>query len=132
MKTRFFDLEDDANPLNGASVENAAELRNILESLRNRAPFIAELIGDNGFKFMFGVGITEGCVQFSSAEDDPPYLMAVNPDLRGSEGEVEFLCGGAPTPVSKRYCLPYGAFMEIVAEFVRTGERKSDALWEEI
>jgi|SRR5262245_23209194 len=132
MRTHFYDLQDDANPLNGTSIENSAELRNALESLRDRPPFFAELIGDNGFKLTFGLGATEGCVQFCSVEDDPPYLMAVNPNIRDSEGGVEFLCGGTPTPVDKRYCLPYDAFVEIVAGFVQTGERKHDVLWEEI
>jgi hypothetical protein len=132
MRTRFFDLQDDANPLNGTSIENLPELQNALESVRDRAPFIAELIGHNGFMLTLGMGITEGCVQFCSVEGDPPYLMAVNPDLRDSEGECEFLCGGTLTPVVKRYCLPYAAFVEILAEFVQTGERKRDVLWEEI
>jgi Immunity protein Imm1 len=132
MKTHFFDLLDNANPLNGNSIENLAELQNLLESVRDRLPFIAELIGDNGFKLTFVLGTTEGCVQFCSVELEPPYLMAVNPNLRDSEGEVEFLMGGALTPVSKRYCLHYDAFVEIAAEFVQTGERKRDVLWEEL
>jgi hypothetical protein len=102
MKAHFFDLENDANPLNGTCIESSAELRNILESLHeslhDRPPFIAELIGDNGFKLMFGLGITEGFVQYSSVEDDPPY----------------------------------DAFVEILAEFVQTGQRKRDVHWEEL
>src|SRR5262245_17125369 len=121
MKAHFFDLEDNANPLNGASIENLTELQNVLESLRDRPPFIAELIGDNGFKLMFGLGTEEGFVQFSSVEDDPPYLLAVNPNLRDSEGEFEFLCGGTLTPMEKRFCLPYDTVVKIAAEFVQTG-----------
>lgn len=132
MKTHFFDLQDDDNPLNGTCIENSAELQNVLASVRDRAPFIAELIGDNGFKLTFGLGAAEGFVQFSSVEDDPPYLMAVNPNLRDSEGEYEFLCGGTLTPVEKRYCLPYDSFVEILAEFAQTGQRKPDVHWEEL
>jgi Immunity protein Imm1 len=132
MKTHFFDLLDNANPLNGTSIENLVEFQNMLESVRDRLPFIAELIGDNGFKLTFVLGTTEGCVQFCSVELEPPYLMAVNSNLRDSEGEVEFLMGDTPTPVSKRYCLPLDAFVEIVAEFVQTGERKREVLWEEL
>jgi hypothetical protein len=132
MKTHFFDLLDNTNPWNGTSIENLAEFQNVLESVRDRLPFIAELIGDNSFKLTFVLGTTEGCVQFCSVGHEPPYLMAVNPTLRDSEGEVEFLMGGTLTPVSKRYCLPYDAFVEVVAEFVQTGERKHDVLWEEL
>ena len=58
--------------------------------------------------------------------------MAVNPSLRDSEGHVDFLMGDTLTPVSKRYCLPYDEFVEIVAEFVLTGERVHGVLWEEL
>jgi len=58
--------------------------------------------------------------------------MAINPNLRDSEGELEFLCGGAPTPVEKWYRLPYDAFMEILAEFAQTGQRKPGVRWEEL
>jgi hypothetical protein len=58
--------------------------------------------------------------------------MAVNPNLRDSEGEYEFLCGGTLTPVEKRYCLPYDALVEILAEFAQTGQRKPDVRWEEL
>lgn len=132
MKTHFFDLLDNANPSNGTGIENLSELQNLLESVRDRLPFIAELNGDNGFKLIFVLGPTEGCVQFCSVEHKPPYLMAVNSNLRDSEGEVEFLMGDTLTPVSKRYCLTYDAFVTIVAEFVQTGERKHDVLWEEL
>ena len=132
MKTHFFDLLDNANPLNGIGIENLAEFQNVLENVRDRLPFIAELIGDNGFKLTFVLGTTEGCVQFCSVELEPPYLMAINSNLRDSEGEAEFLMGGTLTPVSKRYCLPYDAFAEIVAEFVQTGERRRNVIWEEL
>jgi hypothetical protein len=132
MKTHFLDLLDNANPLNGTSIENLAELQNVLESVRERLPFIAELSGDNGFKLTFVLGPTEGCAQFCSVENKPPYLIAVNPNLGDSEGKVEFLIGDTLTPVSKRYCLPYDAFVTIAAEFVQTGERKHDVLWEEL
>jgi len=90
MKTHFFDLLDNANPLNGIGIENLAEFQNVLENVRDRLPFMAELIGDNGFKLTFVLGTTEGCVQFCSVELEPPYLMAINPNLRDSEGEMEF------------------------------------------
>jgi hypothetical protein len=66
MKTHFFDLLDNANPSNGTSNENLAELQNLLERVRDRLPFIAELNGDNGFELTFALGPTEGCVQFCS------------------------------------------------------------------
>lgn len=132
MKVQFFDRQNAANPLNGGYVEDLAGLRNVLGSARDRPPFFAELIGDNGFKLLLGLGSTEGCVQFSSVDGAPPYLMAVTPSQRDSEGELEFLIGGTASPVPRRYCLPYGAVEDIAAVFVQNGGRKSDVSWEEI
>lgn len=132
MKAQFFDRQDVANPLNGTSITDLSELRNVLGSVRGRPPFFAELIGENGFKLLMGVGGAEGCVQFSSVDGAPPYLMAVAPNDGNSEGEQEFLIGDAASPVPKRYCLPHDAVEDIAAAFVQTGQRKADVPWEEI
>jgi len=132
MKAQFFDRQDTANPLNGTSIESFAELQSMLESVRNRPPFFAELIGDNGFKLLLGLGTNEGCVQFSSTDGAPPYLMAVAPNPRDSIGESEFLIGDTASPVPKRYCMPYEAVVHIAAAFLQTGQRKPDVHWEEI
>ena len=131
MKAQFFDRQDAANPLNGMSITNLFELRSALESVRGRPPFFAELIGDNGFKLLLGIGSDEGCAQFSSVDGAAPYLMAVSPNGE-VEGEQVFLIGDTASPVPKRYCLPSGTVEDIAATFLQTGQHKSDVPWEEI
>ena len=104
----------------------------MLASMRARPPFFAELICDNGYKLLLGLGASEGCVQFSSTEGDPPYLMAVADNAEAAIGDVEFLMGDTVTPVSRRYCLPYDVVADIAVVFVDTGNPKSDVHWEAI
>jgi hypothetical protein len=132
MKTRFYDLHDGANPANGAIIEGAPQLRAVLQGVRDRPPFFAELIGDNGYMLLLGLGADRCCAQFSAADGSPPYLMAVALDAGALEGELEFLTGNTPSPVPARYCLPCSAVAEIAEEFVQSGRRKSDVIWEEI
>lgn len=131
MMAQFFDRQDIDNPLNGTSITKLSELRSALKSTRGRSPFFAELIGDNGFKLLLGIGSDEGCAQFSSVDGSPPYFMAVAPD-GGEEGEKVFLIGDTASPVLKRYCLPYDAIEAIAETFLQIGRRKSDVVWEEI
>ena len=77
MKAQFFDRQDTTNSLNRTDVKSLADLQNVLGSVRDRPPFYAELLGDNGFKLLLGLGPKEGGVQFSSVKGEPPYLMAV-------------------------------------------------------
>lgn len=132
MTAQFFDRQE-AGPVEGVTVHSSAELRNLLSRIRDRKPFFAELVGDNGFKLLLGIGAPESCVQFSSTDGSPPYLMAVDPG-RGSNpvGEVEYLIGDTATPVPKRFVLPYPTMVEVAARFVDEGDRHTGVLWEEV
>jgi hypothetical protein len=131
MRAQFFDRQDATNPLNGKMLSDAAAMRSIIESTRQRAPFLAELIGENGRKLLLGLGPADGCVQFSSSDDSPPYLMALgnNPE---EEGQQDFLIGNTVSPIPRRYCLPMSRVAEIAAVFLDNGQRASDVAWEEI
>ena len=131
MKVQFFDRQDAANSLNGMSITSLSEFHSALESARGRPPFFTELIGDNGFKLLLGIGGEEGCAQFSSVDGTAPYLMAVSLD-KGEEGEQVFLIDDIASPVPKRYCLPNNIIEDIAATFLQTGQRRSDVPWEEI
>jgi hypothetical protein len=133
MMTRFLDLEDDHNPLNGTVIQNRSQLKVLFTSFRDRAPFLGELTGDNGFRIILGLGKTDqACVQFSTTDNLPPYLVAISPSATSSEVDMEFLMGGTPTPISRRNCLPLGLVEEIAATFVETGKRMLDVDWEEV
>lgn len=78
----------------------------ILETLRNTEPFFFELVGDNDYKLLVGLGNTIGCVQYSRSDGDTPYLLAVAPGEQDAEDYVEFLTANTLTPISKRYRMP--------------------------
>ncbi|MEO1245769.1 MAG: Imm1 family immunity protein [Pseudomonadota bacterium] len=132
MKTTFFDRQDTDNPLNGKTINSVSELQEVLTSDRDRLPFFAELIGENGFRLLLGLGSREGCVQFSSIDGSPPYLMVVSPDESNSEGDLEFMIGGTVSPVPRRLCVPYETVEKTAAEFVQTGQRGLDIQWKEV
>ena len=132
MTAQFFDRQDPANPMNGATVRNSIELREMLGRLRGRQPFFAELIDENGFKLLLGIGASEGCVQFSATDGSAPYLMAVAKNAPRGAGEVEFLIGDTATPVPKRYCLPYDTMVAIAARFADSGQRDLGVDWEQV
>ena len=130
MIAQFFDRQDTANPMNGTMLDNSDELRKMLSELRSRQPFFAELIGENGYKLLLGIGFSDSCVQHSSADGSAPYLMAVAVEAR--EGEVEFLIADTASPVPMRYCLSYETMVEIATHFLNSGERYPTVDWEEL
>jgi hypothetical protein len=131
MRAQFFDRQDDGNPLNGVALEDSEALRKIVQTMQARAPFMAELVGTNGRTLLLGLGSSDGCVQFSSTDGEPPYLMALRPNAE-AEGEQEFLIGGTPSPVPRRYCLSMPKVADIAATFLENGERYPGVEWEEI
>jgi hypothetical protein len=131
MRAQFFDRQDKLNQVNGAMLEDPEALRTMVQSMQSRAPFLAELIGTNGRTLLLGLGCSDGCVQFSSTDGAPPYLMAVRNNAY-QEGEQDFLISSTPTPVPRRYCLPMQRVAEIAVAFLENGERSSDVEWEEI
>ena len=131
MRAKFFDKQDPGNPLNGMTLSDSAALRDIIQSARQRAPFMADLIGENGRQLILGLGLADGCVQFSSNDGSPPYVVAVgvNPE---EEGEQDFLVCDTKTAIPRRYCLPMSRVADIAVVFLETGERALDVTWEEI
>ena len=132
MIVTFFDREELSNSINGLSIKNQAELDNVLEKLGKRAPFFFELCAENGYNLLVGFGNTIGCVQHSPGDGSSPYLVAVAPSERVTEDYFEFLAGGTPTPISRRYCMRWEQVRQITAHFLETGAPSPDFLWDEI
>lgn len=130
MKAVFNHEQDHSPQLDGAIVQNRDELFALLDSFKGKQPFVGELVGDNGYKLMIGIGDQFGCVQYSN--DHVPYLMALAPGAHPDEEYVDFLMGNTPSPVPKRNCLPFEKVKEIAAHFIETGERSSAVSWEEV
>jgi hypothetical protein len=132
MIVRYFDRQDESNPLNGRIVEHDSELLQILDASQNRSPFFAELLGENGHNLLVGIGGATGCVQYSRDDGRPPYLMALGRDQASSGEYLEFLMGNTPTPVPRRYGLPLELVKEIAVHFRQTGVRSPSVSWEEV
>jgi len=132
MNVIFSDMQDDSNPLDGVTIYSGGELVGLLNQVRNREPFVCELVGDNGYKLKMGIGPHVGCVQYSPSDGNTPYLMAVASDNHSEPEYVEFLTGDTLTPIARRYCLPFEMLREVAVYFVETGERSPAVAWEEI
>jgi hypothetical protein len=132
MAVQFFDRQDQTNSLNGARIGDREELLKVLDGLRSREPFFCELVGENGYNLLLGVGRTIGCAQYSPSDGSTPYLMAVATNEQGSNEYMEFLTANTPSPVPRRYCVPFETAKQIAAHFVETGNRWPSVSWEEI
>jgi hypothetical protein len=130
MIVTFYDLEDDANPLNGSVIRNRDQLRQILRSLQEREPFSCELTAPNGAELVLGVGAI-GFADYCR-NGDPPYLCAVTNRNVVYGIEPEFLVGGTPTPVAARFCMPFDDVIKIAVYFFDTGTTCPLFSWEEI
>ena len=127
------DLQDSASQWNGVSIDDEEALAKLLEESRKKKPFFIELKGDNGYKLIVGIGGPEGCVQFSSSNGEPPYLLAVTPGrAERNDGMVEFFAGDQPSEIPVRQCLPFEALRQIVLYFFENGVRCMDFVWEEV
>jgi hypothetical protein len=128
----FFDQQDASNPLNGSAIADGEELSRLLDSLRTRSPFLAELIGANGYILVVGIGGPVGCVQYSRSDGDPPYLVAVAPNPIAEDEYIDFLIGNTPTPIPVRHIFPFEKVKEIARYFQETGARSATVSWEEV
>ena len=128
----FSDLEESSNPLNGMRLKNQKEFDETVEKLRNREPFFFELTGENGYQLLVGFGNTIGCVQHSRADGGGLFLVAVAPGAEEASDYFEFLAGYTPTPISKRYCMPWEQVRQIIFYFLETGGCSPEFSWEVI
>src|SRR6266481_155819 len=118
MMVTFYDRQDSSNPLNDMEIITAIGLSRIIDSLSNRRPFFCHLFCENGFDLLVGIGENVGCVQHSSHDGVPPYLMAVENGFEFSTVDtVDFLIGGTLTPVPRRYCKSMESVKEIAVYF---------------
>src|SRR5712691_8300981 len=132
MRVTFFDRQEISNPLNNRSFSKALDLLEVIDSLRSREPFFCELVGENGYNLLIGLGGTIGCVQYSRADGSPPYVMAIGAGEQEGEGYVEFLTADTPTPVPSRYCIPFDLVKKVAVYFLETGGRSSQLAWGEV
>jgi len=133
MNVTFFDRDDAENCLNGTVIYDNSRLYKILtlQSTQNRLPFFCELIGENEFCLLVGVGKI-GCAQYSRCDGEIPYLMAVSNERSSQGGCNEFLTAGIATPVRAQFCMSFHVVLEIATFFRETGGAYPAISWEEI
>jgi hypothetical protein len=130
MNASFSDYEDPTNQLNGHRL-SSAEAIEVLRSLQGREPFICSLQTDSG-TLLVGVGRELGCVQLTPADGGPPYFMATTSSMGDADEYIEFLSGGTPSPIRRRYCLPWPLIERIVTHFLDQGIVPTDVQLEEV
>lgn len=133
MNVTFYDRDDAQNCLNGTVICDDNQLYRILtlQSTQDRLPFFCELIGENEFCLLIGVGRI-GCAQYSRCDGMPPYLMAVSNERSSQDGCNEFFFAEIPTPVRAQFCMPFHVVLEIARYFRETGGAYPAISWEEI
>lgn len=132
MNATFHDLQDKHNSINGSGIRNKQELETLWQSFKERQPFFFELVCENGTTLLIGYGPDSGCVQHSTSDGEPPYLMAANNETMEDEPFVNFLAGNTATPIPRRFCLPIDRVKDIVQTFLMDGTRSSAVDWDAI
>jgi hypothetical protein len=132
MITKFYDMQEDKDHLNGTEIADSLQLLQILDSLRERPPFICELVGENGISLSFGIGLPVGCVQYRATNGEPPYFMATSNDPNIAEEQFEFLMGGTLTLALGHFCIEIKLLKQVLSYFQETGYRSPIVQWEEV
>ena len=132
MIVRYLNHQDKHDPLNQKNIMQPQQLMELLNCRRKQSPFIAELSADNGFQITFGLSIESCVAQYSRANGDPPYLMAIShhPPLR--TGYFEFLTANTPTPFAARYIIAFDELKEVLLYFLQTGQRSASVDWQQL
>lgn len=135
MKVILHDFENGKDhPFDGTHVENSSRLREILDALQRRDPFILQIEGENGFNLTVGIGEPVSCIQHGSNDGEPPYLFAVMKSASqiANDTEYVFFCGGQETPIPSSRCVPFEVLQSVASHFLQTGSRSNDVAWIEI
>ena len=135
MRVILHDFQDGSNnPLDGIQVDGSDKLRVVLDQLQRRDPFILELEGDNGYRLTVGIGGPISCIQYSSSDGEPPYMVAVMKDRlqRSEQKDCVFLCSGQATEIRGSQCVPFSVLQSVASRFLETGVRSDEVDWIEV
>jgi hypothetical protein len=112
-------------------VVSIEHLRALLSSLSEKEPGIVNLESSTKDLLQLGIGGQFACALFTTHEDKPRYLSATTKTVRAKD-DVEFLCGGTPTPIAPELCLSFEEAVKIAEYFFATGNRDPDIEWIEV
>lgn len=129
MSVRYMNEQDERDPMNRTIIAGSERLSELLDERRSNVPFIAELLGDNGFQLMIGIGSAVSFAQYCRANGELPYLAAVPPQPRVKSRYVGFLMNNTLTPIPGRFILTFDEMKQIALHFLETGERSEVFSW---
>ncbi len=128
----YLNHQDTHDPMNGSVLRRSDELAELLDERRKDAPFVAQLLADNGLKLVLGIGSGVGFIQFRRIDGDLPYYMARSPRRWVKSKHVAFRIDNVPVPFPRRYVLNSDDVAQIAQYFLATGERSDAFSWESI
>lgn len=130
QNTTFLNIAQnwEANPR--IPVVSVGQLRDLITPLSAREPGFIELDSASGL-LQLGLGGEFACAHFTTREHKPRYLAAQAKIVRATK-DVEFLCGGTPTPIAPQLCLTFEDAVRIAEHFFRTQHRDPHFEWIEI
>ena len=129
MKVRYFNQQDESDPMNRMVIVGGDKLSELLDARRKRAPYIAELSADNGYQLTLGIGGDLSFSQYMHVNGELPYLVACPSQLRTNSKYVNFLINSTPTPIPGNFVLTFDEMKEIAIHFLKTGERSDGFSW---
>lgn len=111
------------------SVVSIEQLRTLLAERSDKEPGIVSLESPASGLLQLGIGGPFAFAQLTTR--DEKYSSAKARKVRATS-DVEFLCGGTPTPISPELCLSFEEVVQIAEYFFQTGERDPSFEWVEI
>lgn len=113
-------------------VEDLASLESLLQGLRLDESIFINIVLCQGDELTVGIGETRSCVQYSSKEHQPPYLVAQETTVPDEDSEIEFDAGGTLTPILISQTIPSDVAVGLILEIVSTETLPSYVEWVEI
>jgi len=113
-------------------IHNALELKPILDEFQlNSYPESINLESPNGDLLTIAIGSEFGFIQYTCAQANKPYLIAIDKTKRDKTDEFwEVDAGGTPTPIPAYACLPAGKIIEIVMYYLEHLDIPENIDWE--
>jgi len=132
MSVLLTDFHLPPDVVSGQRFSDASSLIAVLERFTRRKPEFFELKSETGYTLMIGVASERFCVQHSSVDGDPPYLVAVGFPAIEAEKVVDFMMQGSLTEVPAHLTVTKEDATKIAIHFMETGERLMNVTWEAI
>lgn len=112
----FLNVGEDWKTSPRIPVVSAEQLRVLLIHLAGQEPGFVELESSTSGILQLGIGGQFACAQFTT-RDDKPRCLAAKTRTVGATSDVEFLCGGTPTPIAPELCLTFEEAVSIAEQF---------------